>query len=80
MYVSDAHASVPRPVKELKGFMRVQLKPGESRHVTMSLDRRAFSFYDVKKKDWSAEPGQFGILVGSSSQKIELQGVFTLQP
>jgi beta-glucosidase len=80
VYVGDAHASVPRPVKELKGFARIQLKPGESRHVTVTLDRRAFSFYDVKKKDWSAEPGQFGILVGSSSQKIELQGAFTLQP
>ena len=80
VYVGDAHASVPRPAKELKGFARVQLKPGESRHVTVTLDRRAFSFYDVKKKDWSAEPGQFGILVGSSSQKIELQGAFNLQP
>jgi beta-glucosidase len=80
VYVGDTHASVPRPVKELKGFTRTQLKPGESRHVVVALDRRAFSFYDVKKKDWSAEPGRFGILVGSSSQKIELQGAFTLQP
>jgi len=80
VYVGDTHASVPRPVKELKGFARVQLKPGESRRVSVTLDRRAFSFYDVKKKDWSAESGQFGILVGSSSQKIELQGAFNLQP
>jgi len=80
VYVGDAHASVPRPVKELKGFARIELKPGESRHVSVALDRRAFSFYDVKKKDWSAEPGQYEILVGSSSDKIELQGAFTLQP
>jgi beta-glucosidase len=80
VYVGDTHATAPRPVKELKGFTRVQLKPGESRHVVVTLDRRAFSFYDVNKKDWSAEPGRFGILVGSSSQKVELQGAFTLQP
>jgi beta-glucosidase len=80
VYVGDAHASVPRPVKELKGFARIELKPGESKHVSIALDRRTFSFYDVKKKDWSAEPGQFGILVGGSSDKIELQGTFTLQP
>jgi beta-glucosidase len=80
VYIGDTHASVPRPVKELKGFARVELKPGESRHVSIALDRRAFSFYDEKKKDWSAEPGQFGILVGASSDLIELQGTFTIQP
>jgi beta-glucosidase len=80
IYVGDAHSSVPRPVKELKGFARIELKPGESRHVSVALDRRAFSFYDVKKKDWSAEPGPFSVLVGGSSDKIELRGAFTLQP
>ena len=80
VYVGDSHASVPRPIKELKGFARVELKPGESKRVTVNLDRRAFSFYDVQKKNWNAEPGQFGILVGSASDKIELQGAFTLQP
>jgi beta-glucosidase len=80
LYVSDPHASVPRPAKELKGFARVQLKPGESRHVELTLDRRAFSFYDVKQKGWNAEPGAFNILVGSSSEKMELQGSFSLTP
>jgi len=78
LYVGDSHASVPRPVKELKGFAKVNLKPGESRRVTLKLERRAFSFYDVAKKDWSAEPGDFAILVGGSSDKIQLQGKFTL--
>jgi beta-glucosidase len=78
LYVGDSHASVPRPVKELKGFAKVNLKPGESRRVTLTLDRRAFSFYDVQKKDWSAEPGDFTILVGGSSDNIQLQGKFTL--
>jgi beta-glucosidase len=80
LYVGDDHASVPRPVKELKGFARVELRPGESRHLSVALDSRSFSFYDVKKKDWSAEPGTFNIMVGSSSDKIELRGSFALQP
>ena len=56
----------------------VNLKPGESRRVTRTLGRRAFSFYDVQKKDWNAEPGDFGILVGGSSDNIQLRGKFTL--
>lgn len=79
VYVGDSHASVPRPVKELKGFAKVNLRPGETKRVTTSLDRRAFSFYDVEKGDWKAEPGKFSILVGSSSAKIELQGEFVLK-
>ncbi len=78
LYVGDSHASVPRPAKELKGFTKVDLKPGETRRVTLTLDRRAFSFYDVTKKDWSAEPGDFTILVGGSSDNIQLRGKFTL--
>jgi beta-glucosidase len=79
VYVGDSHASVPRPVKELKGFAKVNLLPGETRQVTVNLDRRAFSFYDVEKAGWKAEPGKFSILVGSSSAKIELQGDFALR-
>jgi len=78
VYVGDSHASVPRPVKELKGFAKVHLRPGETKRVTVGLDRRAFSFYDVEKNNWKAEPGKFSILVGSSSEKIELQEEFTL--
>lgn len=78
LYVADSHASVPRPVKELKGFAKLNLKPGESKRVTLKLDRRAFSLYDVAKKDWSAEPGSFTILVGGSSDKIDIRGTFSL--
>jgi len=78
LYVGDAHASVPRPVKELKGFAKITLKPGETKPITLTLDRRAFSFYDVKKHDWSAEPGEFTISVGGSSDNIQLRGKFTL--
>src|SRR5216684_1382569 len=76
--VGDSHASVPRPIKELKAFAKVNLKPGETRRVTLTLDRRAFSFYDVKKKAWSAESGDFTILVGSSSDNIQLRSKFIL--
>ena len=78
LYVGDSHASIPRPVKELKAFAKINVKPGETRRVTLTLKSRAFSFYDIQKKDWSAEPGDFTILVGGSSDKIQLQGKFTL--
>ena len=78
LYVGDSHASVPRPLKELKGFAKINLTPGESKRVTIKLDRRAFSFYDVNKKAWNAEPGDFSILVSASSDNIRLKGNFTL--
>jgi beta-glucosidase len=77
VYVGDSHASVPRSVKELKDFAKVNLKPGESKRVSVNLGARSFSFFDVKRHDWSAEPGDFNIFVGGSSAKIELQGKFT---
>jgi beta-glucosidase len=80
VYVGDLHASVPRPVKELKAFAKIDLQPGETKRILVRLDRRAFSFFDVKKEQWSAEPGEFAILVGSSSNRIELQGKFVLAP
>jgi len=78
LYVGDSHASVPRPVKELKAFTKVNLKPGETRRVTLTLNRRAFSFYDITKNDWNAEPGEFNILVGGSSDNIQLRAKFAL--
>lgn len=78
LYVGDSHAKVPRPAKELKGFAKVNLRPGETKQVTLSLDRRAFSYFDVTKHDWHAEPGDFAILIGSSSAEIRLQGSFKL--
>lgn len=78
LYVGDSHSSVPRPEKELKGFAKVFLQPGETKKVSLTLNRRSFSYYDVNNKQWTAEPGAFSILVGSSSAKIELTGSFTL--
>jgi len=79
IYVGDSHSSVPRPVKELKGFSKVELKPGETRHVSILLNKRALSYFDVTSEDWKAEPGVFNILVGSSSQNIALKGQLTLE-
>jgi beta-glucosidase len=78
VYIGDTHAPVPRPAKELKGFKRVQLRPGESQHVTITLDQRALSYYDPGAKQWRADAGDFTVLVGSSSAQIELQGKLTL--
>jgi beta-glucosidase len=63
-------------VKELKGFAKVNLKPGEKRRVTLTLDRRAFAFYDVGKKDWRVDEGEFTVMVGGSSDRIQLRAKF----
>lgn len=78
VYVADPRASVPRPPKELKGFVKVRLEPGQSQRLTVTLDRRALSFYDAAAKQWRAEAGEFGILVGRSSADIVLRGSLTL--
>ena len=72
VYVAEAHASVPRPPKELKGFERVVLQAGETKHVSVELDGRAFAFYDVAGKHWKVDAGDFGILVGDSSAETPL--------
>jgi beta-glucosidase len=79
VYVGDRHATVPRPVKELKGFAKVELGPGESKHVQVTLDRRAFSYYDVKNHQWTVAPGDFDVYVAHSSAEIELTGKATVQ-
>ncbi len=79
LYVGDSHAPVPRPPKELKGFAKIELAPGETGRVRIALDRRAFSYFDVKSKKWRAEPGTFELLVGSSSRQIELRGKLVLK-
>jgi beta-glucosidase len=78
VYVSEPHASVPRPPKELKGFERVMLKAGEKKHVSVPLDARAFAYYDVAHKGWKIDAGSFGVLVGDSSADITLKGEVTI--
>ncbi|HEX8328933.1 MAG TPA: glycoside hydrolase family 3 C-terminal domain-containing protein [Hymenobacter sp.] len=78
VYVHDQQASVKRPEKELKGFEKVFLQPGESKTVTVALNTNAFQFYSEAKKQWVLEPGKFDVLVGSSSRDIRLTGNVTL--
>lgn len=70
LYISDKKSSLPRPVKELKGFQKVKLAPGEEKTVTLTIDREALSFFDDAKHEWVAEPGKFEALIGSSSGDI----------
>lgn len=76
LYISDKEASVEREVKSLKGFKRVSLKAGESKTVSMSIDKSALSFYDVDSKSWVVEPGEFEVLIGNSSRNILLSQKF----
>jgi beta-glucosidase len=70
LYVGDLEASVPRAPRELKGFVKVTLDPGESRSVEMALDERSFAFWGADAHGWIVEPGTFEIAVGRSSREI----------
>ena len=78
IFVGDHHAPVPRPVKELKGFAKVNLAPGETKTVTVKLDRRAFSYFDVNQHAWTLAPGDFDLFVARSAADIELTGKVAL--
>ncbi len=78
LYVHDVTARVERPEKELKGFAKVELAPGETKSVTLTLTTADLSFYDTAQKQWVAEAGAFEVLVGSSSRDIRLTGQFEL--
>jgi beta-glucosidase len=74
LYVGSANTTVPRPTKELKGFSKVSLKPGETRHITIPLNDRSFSYYDVGSNQWKAPAGAYEVLLGDSSENILLKG------
>ncbi len=77
LYLHDKASSVARPAKELKDFDKVFLAPGESKQVTMSLNKRDLSFWDVKSNDWLAEEGEFEVLLGASVEDIKLKASFS---
>ncbi|ADU28987.1 glycoside hydrolase family 3 C-terminal domain-containing protein [Evansella cellulosilytica] len=72
LYVRDVKSNVIRPEKELKGFEKVELKPGEEKQVQFSLDKRSFAYYNTEIQDWHVETGDFELLVGKSSKDIVL--------
>ena len=78
LYLQQPPSRVDRPVKELKGFRRVMLQPGETQTVSFTLDKAAMSYYDSAVHDWVAEPGRFTVLVGASSRDIRAKGEFEL--
>jgi beta-glucosidase len=78
LYISDPSAPVARPERELKGFAKVHLEPGESKRVAFTLDRRSFSYWDVGTHDWRVAPGRFVIRVGDSSEDARLTADLTI--
>jgi beta-glucosidase len=78
LYVHDVECSVSRPLKELKGFAKVMLEPGETKTVTLNLEREALAYWDDAQHAWVAEAGEFEVLIGSSSQEIHARGAFRL--
>ena len=79
LYIHDNKASVDRPYKELKGFRKVFLQPGETKDVEMTIAKDALSFYDETTAAWKAEPGTFTVLVGNASDNLTLRKGFTLK-
>lgn len=79
LYIADKKSSLPRPVKELKGFRKVKLAPGEETTVSFIVDKTALSFFDDKKHQWVAAPGKFEAIVGASSRDIKGSLLFELK-
>ena len=78
VYVGDIEASVARPLRELKGFVKVHLEPGETQQVSCQLDERAFAFWSRRFQQWVVESGEFMIAVGSSSRDLVATETITL--
>ena len=78
LYVSDKKSSLPRPVKELKGFRKVKLAPGETKEVSFTIDREALSYFDDARHAWVAEPGKFEVLIAASAADIKGKAAFEL--
>ena len=79
LYIKDVKSSLPRPEKELKKFKRVTLKPGETKEVEFTINKKALSYYDPAKHGWIAEPGEFQVMIGSSSRDIKLKDSLELK-
>jgi beta-glucosidase len=78
LYVGERAPTVERPAKELKGFQRVLLEPGESQHIVLPLGPRSFSYFDVNTAAWRANPGVYRLMLGDSSEDIRLEGTVEL--
>lgn len=79
LYISDKKSSLPRPVKELKGFRKIQLAPGEEKEVSFTIDKTALSFFDDARHAWVAEPGKFEAIIAASAEDIKGVVAFELE-
>lgn len=79
LYIKDEKSNLPRPVKELKGFTKVNLQPGEEKKVDFTITKESLSYYDGQVKEWIAEPGKFQVMMGSSSSDIRATESFILE-
>ena len=79
LYIRDVKSSLPRPVKELKGFQKVTLAPGEQRDITFTIDKSMLSYYDDSKGEWVVEPGRFEALIGASAGDIKSKVAFEMK-
>ena len=79
LYISDLKSSLPRPVKELKGFSKVKLTPGETKEVVFTIGKDALSFYDDARHEWVAEPGKFEVIVAASAADMKSKVSFELK-
>jgi len=79
LYVGDPSAKVKRPMKELKGYQKVNIEPGVTQHVTLTLDKRSLAYWDVASNNWRVDPGQFTVFVGDSSENTPLTRDFNVQ-
>ncbi|WP_324675878.1 glycoside hydrolase family 3 N-terminal domain-containing protein [Hymenobacter sp. GOD-10R] len=79
LYLRDPVASIARPLKELKDFQKVLLKPGENKTITFRINKEKLAFYN-QQLEWVAEPGDFNLMIGSASNDIRLEGKFALVP
>ena len=79
VYVHDRASSLTRPIKELKGFAKVELQPGETKSVSIHLDSRAFAFWHPEHRQWVTEDGEVELLIGASAADIRCQASATLQ-
>lgn len=71
LYIADKKSSLPRPLKELKGFKKIKLTPGESKEVSFVIDKEALSFFDDTKHAWIAEPGKFEAIIAASAADVK---------
>ncbi len=80
LYIRDEKSTLPRPLKELKGFKKVKLAPGETAEVHFTVGKEALSFYHPERHEWVTEPGKFRVLAGAASDDIRASAVFVVEP